>query len=605
MTGLIVAGMHRSGTSLLTRLLSDGGWHSGESLLRSSTEEHFEDANFVGIHRAWLEACVPHGDGHRDWGVSTGGEPEVSELGDVSSVVDAFSARREAERDRWVAKDPRATLFLDQWARIESLKFILMYRSPWDVVDSGVRLGHPQFCSSPSVVRRAWLLYNRRLLDFATRHRDRCVLISSESLVADVGSTWSFLDDAVGLKGTNDAGLIDGSKMATRDRHHPIAALTSLLHPECAELLEALDALADLPRPAGVAPFRLFAPQAGGALPKGVGVQVVIPCRNDGDFLDEAIASVDAGCCGPTELTIVDDGSTDPETLRIIDALRADGRHVVVTTGVGISGARNIGMRTSRTLAVLPLDADNRVLPTLLAAMSVLERGDADVVQGPWEEFGLRRSLVQPPTVSLMTLLPVNTVDACALIRRAVLDDIGGYDEALPYMEDWDLWLAALAVGARFHRLADTTFRYLVRPGSLAGSVWGDEARRDATFQRILGKHQSVTGPHMARIVLDLVRSRKDLELMHLAADAQAADAADYAAAIDADRTRLAAELHQERLDNATALQDQHDEMAGELVALRARRSIRLVDSLARRLAWRSGLMPVIRRWITRRESNR
>lgn len=148
-------------------------------------------------------------------------------------------------------------------------------------------------------------------------------------------------------------------------------------------------------------------------------------------------------------------------------------------------------------------------------------------------------------------------------------------------------------------------FRYLVRPGSLASSVWGDEARRAATFQRILGKHQSVTGPHMARIVLDLVQSRKDLELIHLAADARAADAADYAAAIDADRTRLAAELHQERLDNATALQDQHDEMAGELVALRARRSIRLVDSLARRPAWRSGLMPVIRRWSTRRESNR
>lgn len=608
MTGLIVAGMHRSGTSLLARLLSDGGWHPGETLPRRPGEEYFEDATFVGIHRAWIDACVPPGDGHLDWGVSTEGAPDVAKLGDVSSVVDEFHLRREMKHHRWVAKDPRVTLFLDRWVRLESLKFVLVYRSPWDVVDSCVRLGHPEFCRSPSIIRRAWLLYNRRLLDFATRHRDRCVLISSESLVADIGAAWTLLDAVVGLEGAHGEGLVDGSRMATRDRHHPVAALTRLLHPECVEVLDALDALADLPRPVGVARRQPFTPEPGGSLPSGVGVQVVIPCRDDGDFLDEALASVDAGCSGPTELTIVDDGSTDPETLRIIDALRTDGRHVVVTSGVGLSAARNAGMRTSNTLAVLPLDADNRVLPTLLAAIPLLERGEADVVHGPWEEFGLRRNVVQPPDASLMTLLPVNTIDACALIRRTVLDDIGGYDESLPHMEDWDVWLAALAIGARFRRLTETTFRYLVRPGSLTASVWADEVRLDATFERILGKHESITGAHTARLVQQLVRSRKDLELMHHAADARAEDAAQHAAAIDADRARLAAQLHQERLDNAAALtsvQEQPDHLVDELSAQRVRRSARLFDSAAQRLARHPRLMSIVGRSITRRDPRR
>lgn len=597
MTGLIVAGMHRSGTSLVTRLLSAGGWHPGEVLLSSEREEYFEDAAFVGIHRQWLDACLPAGYGHHDWGLSSAGEPDPALLHDARSTVEAFSAQRQRERERWVAKDPRASLYLPEWASVPSLRFVLVYRSPWDVVDSGMRLGHAEFCSDPGLLRRAWLLYNRRLVDFAQQHRDRCVIVSSESLAADPGGAWSLLASFADLDGRLPDDLVDHAKLVTRDRQHPIAALTRVMHPECADVIEVLDDLADLPRPTGTAPATRAPLLRGGELPAGVGVQVVIPCRNDGAYLDEAVASVAAACSGPTELTIVDDGSDDPQTLRVLDALRAVGYHVVATTGVGLAAARNLGVSLSRTAAVLPLDADNRVLPSLLDEVASIERGEADVVHGAWDEFGMRGGRVDPPEASLATLLPVNAIDACALVARSLLDALGGYDEQLPYMEDWDLWLRAVVAGARFRRLPSVTFRYLVRHGSLATQVWVDAQQRDATFRRILDRHQAVTGVYTSDLVVRLVNTEHALDAQHRQADERAADAARYAESIDADRAALAAALAtaQRRVQEAEAVAAsavaERDRIAAELAATRSTpstRGRRLLGALTRRLARRS-----------------
>jgi hypothetical protein len=57
-SGIIVAGMHRSGTSLATRFLVAGGWDPGEVLLSSPKEEYYEDSSFVDLHRRWLAELI-------------------------------------------------------------------------------------------------------------------------------------------------------------------------------------------------------------------------------------------------------------------------------------------------------------------------------------------------------------------------------------------------------------------------------------------------------------------------------------------------------------------------------------------------------------------
>lgn len=504
MTGVVVAGMHRSGTSLMARTLAAGGWHPGEQLLTGPGEEYFEDASFVALNRRWLAATVPPGEGHLDWGVSSGGVVDLAALddrvcNDQLAAAAAFARRRSGEQSRWVAKDPRASLFLPVWAEATEVRFVIVYRNPWDVVDSAVRLGAEVFCRSPRLARDAWLDYNARLATFASAYRDRCVVVAAEVLALDPTRVWQALDGAVGLGGGVPADLVDPIRFVRRSDAHAIAGLYRTVYPDHVAVLDELDALADLGRIAAMPPHlrspAASLPGVGGSLPAGTGVQVVIACRDDGDFVVEAIASVDQCEHPAVELTVVDDGSTDGETLRVLDALRSSGRHVVTTPGVGLSAARNLGAATSSTCAVLPLDADNRVRALLLDVVGAIETGDVDIVHGPWRRFGMATGTVTPPDITLDGLIPWNTVDACALISRDLLERLGGWDAQLPFCEDWDLWIGAAAVGARTLRLDEVTFDYLVRPDSLSTLAETDAGARQRMVKHVVAKHAPCFGP--------------------------------------------------------------------------------------------------------------
>ena len=58
-------------------------------------------------------------------------------------------------------------------------------------------------------------------------------------------------------------------------------------------------------------------------------VTVVIPCFNDGRFLEEAIASLGGEPGQGQGVLLVNDGSTDPGTLEVLEALRERGFTVI------------------------------------------------------------------------------------------------------------------------------------------------------------------------------------------------------------------------------------------------------------------------------------
>ena len=506
MSGLIVAGMHRSGTSLTTAFLTKGGYHPGDVLLTSPTENYFEDKTFVGLHRKWLGSMVPEGNGHHDWGISDGGsvprEPDGELWNEMSQQAADFFATRANGPRRWSAKDPRASLFLPLWAANTTAKFVLVYRNPWDVVDSAVRLGEPKFCSRPRLVRDAWYDYNSRLLEFAVQHHARCFVLAAENLVRKPEAVWAALQAFAEVQGPVPYDVVDMAKFVLRDSSTSISRIYDDLYPAHSKLLRDLDQVAAVTRQlSSIEVQKAGRPRHAGQLSPGTGVQVVIPCRNDGDFLAEAIASVDEHGGDRVELTIVDDGSTEPETLRILGLLRESGRDVVVTPGVGLSAARNAGISASQTCAVLPLDADNRLRRVLLDSVELIENGSADVVHGKWQRFGTDSTLVEPPLMTADNLIWTNTVDACALIRRSLLENLSGWDPSLPFWEDWDLWLGAVEQGAKVTRLDEVTFDYLVRADSLNAGALDDVERHFAAVRHITSKHETLLGSRAAQLV--------------------------------------------------------------------------------------------------------
>jgi len=238
------------------------------------------------------------------------------------------------------------------------------------------------------------------------------------------------------------------------------------------------------PPPARHAPSARLAPSS----VDGPLATVVIPIRDQGRFLGEAVAS--ARSCGyaPLEIVVVDDGSTELETLAVIDAL-TDVR-VVRQRNRGLPAARNAGIAVARGEYVVPLDADD-LLPAgfLTAGALALQRfPELGCVGGTVHNFGLLDQVGSPvgyvPDVSLV----VNTFGrATAVFRTAAVRAVGGYDETLPAYEDWDLYLRLHKAGYGVECAPVPAQRYRRHAESM--TFRQNAADRLALTQRLLRTH--------------------------------------------------------------------------------------------------------------------
>ena len=241
-------------------------------------------------------------------------------------------------------------------------------------------------------------------------------------------------------------------------------------------------------------------------------VAVVVPFFNMGEFLPDALDSI-RGCMESVdgiESVIVNDGSTDADSLELLDRVRQDGWRVLDQENRGLGGARNAGVAATSAPYILPLDADNRVLPAqLAAAMPVLDEDPgAGVVYGDFMKFGAEEGRERVGPFDLQRLLRWNYIDACALYRREIWERAGGYDEGMPEqgVEDWDLWLCAVEQGWRFHYLEDVAFDYRLRRDSMIHEL--RERREDFadTLDYVAKKHARLYRENYERLWLENVR---------------------------------------------------------------------------------------------------
>ena len=240
-------------------------------------------------------------------------------------------------------------------------------------------------------------------------------------------------------------------------------------------------------------------------------LSVIIPCHNDGDYLIEAVASAQQHA-PDAELIIVDDGSTQPRTREVLAALGEAGHRVIEQPHSGLSAARNTGVAASAGDYFLPLDADNRLLPGFAAEAVALLDADpaAGVAYGDRREFGTRSGDVTVPEFDLPRMLNGNYIDACAVVRRAVWSEAGGYDVAFHDWEDWDFWLGAAARGWRFIRIPRPTFEYRIRPDSLHHRFL---RRTDylPVLRRIYEKHPELVSSHAVETLMAAHLERRQL----------------------------------------------------------------------------------------------
>jgi glycosyltransferase involved in cell wall biosynthesis len=209
------------------------------------------------------------------------------------------------------------------------------------------------------------------------------------------------------------------------------------------------------------------------AHPGGQGkISIVIPCYNHGVMLLEALASVEeVRNANVLEVIIVDDGSSDVETTEILNELAQTCYRVVRQPNRGVGAARNAGIRLAKGEFTLPLDSDNRLRDVYLnEGVSLLKNTPRiGVVYTDAEYFGEKSGRWHVPEFDLLSLVRMNFIDVCALYRKRLWKEVGGYDERalLMGLEDWDFWLRLTVHGSQFVHLPKIGFDYRVRRDSL------------------------------------------------------------------------------------------------------------------------------------------
>ena len=192
-------------------------------------------------------------------------------------------------------------------------------------------------------------------------------------------------------------------------------------------------------------------------------VTVVIPCYNYGAFVTEAVNSVLAQSYPNVDVVVVDDGSTDRHTQKVLKKLARDRVRVHHQTNKGLSAARNAGAGLTSSEFVVFLDADDRLHPSAITLMlwSLLRHPDRSYVYTSQRFFGDDNLIWDPQAYNGYDLLWSNHPSVCSLIRRSAFESVKGYSVGMVVgYEDWNHWVMLLDAGHIGLRLRAPLFQH-------------------------------------------------------------------------------------------------------------------------------------------------
>jgi O-antigen biosynthesis protein len=193
---VVIAGMHRSGTSLLASICQGAGLDIGEHLMgayQGNEAGHFEDLDFHHWHERLFEA-----NGLGSEGFIAGGRITVPD--ELRHEAEELVRTRREAGGPWGWKNPRTTLVLPFWkALIPEAVFLGVVRPPWEVIDSLFRRGDKIFRANPPFALDVWSHYNEALAAFAHRHPDRTLTCELAQVVTKPGEVISQLRERFGI----------------------------------------------------------------------------------------------------------------------------------------------------------------------------------------------------------------------------------------------------------------------------------------------------------------------------------------------------------------------------------------------------------------------
>lgn len=252
-------------------------------------------------------------------------------------------------------------------------------------------------------------------------------------------------------------------------------------------------------------------------------VSVIMPCYNDGQYIEEALYSLRAQTYLNWELIVIDDGSEEPETLQVLEKIEElPYVRLLHTNHVRPAGARNAGIRVARGKYILPLDADDTIEPTYMEkAVKILnENPNVGVVYCKADLFGEQSGPWGLPEYSLRTMLQDNIVFVTAMFRRDDWERVGEFNTNMHAgMEDYDFWLSILELDREFVQIPEQLFHYRIKPKSRTTGFQDSVEQIKDTYHTLYRNHTALYEKHrelydlaMRDTMIDIINQRRVLE---------------------------------------------------------------------------------------------
>jgi glycosyltransferase involved in cell wall biosynthesis len=227
-------------------------------------------------------------------------------------------------------------------------------------------------------------------------------------------------------------------------------------------------------------------------------ISVLIPCHNAAPYVGATVESVLGQTWPQLEVVVVDDGSTDGSAA-VLAGYQGCGMRVIQQANAGAAAARNRALAASSGPFVLFLDADDLISPDHLASLQAAIVGAPRcIAMSQWDRFSLSPDEAEFPPRATYRDAPgaewlaedwaqAGAMTQCGmfLIPRALLSSVGGWDERLTLIDDFEFYARVIAgsAGVRFAPAARLYYR-----SGLGGSLSGRKSRKavESAFRSLM-----------------------------------------------------------------------------------------------------------------------
>ena len=246
-------------------------------------------------------------------------------------------------------------------------------------------------------------------------------------------------------------------------------------------------------------------------------ISVVIPCYNHGQYLHEALQSVNQQTYQNYEIIVINDGSTDPATNTLLNGLDFPKTKVFTTDNRGLPAARNYGIAKAIGDIIVTLDADDKFENTFFEkGLKLLEaNANIGVVSSYVKTFGTSSKFIQHYRSggSEKFIGARNNSGASVMFLKKCWLEVGGYDETMRAgYEDWDFWIRVTNKGWQVKVIEDYLIYYRTHFSSMLTET---QKNRIPILQYIYKKNEAIFTQHMKEALISRDKWNMEVEQMY------------------------------------------------------------------------------------------